>query len=172
MIHDIKKIKLIVSDFDGVLTDGKLFVTSRGESLFCYNAKDIIGFNILGFSDIRSVIITGNNSTLIHNSFKNVVDGIYLNVRNKLHRLKIILSSMNLEFENVAYIGDDWNDFLAMKNCYKICPNNVSDLFSKEMDFICKNRAGEGVAREAIEHILNQKGDYNNVMELYFKAKS
>ena len=102
------KIKYLVMDVDGTLTDGKIYMSASGEAMKAFNIKDGYGIhNMLIPTGIKPVIITGRNSLIVSNRSEELgIKDVYQGVSNKLQQLLDISSSLNC----VAFIGDDIND--------------------------------------------------------------
>jgi 3-deoxy-D-manno-octulosonate 8-phosphate phosphatase (KDO 8-P phosphatase) len=78
-----------------------------------------------------------------------------------------------LSYENVAYIGDDWNDFLAMKDCQiKIAPKNALANFKMTVDYVTENHGGYGAVRDAIEYILKNRNEFEKALESFLDELS
>ena len=115
---DFSKIKLIILDNDGVLTDGKIIYDNNKLESKNFNAKDGLGIKLLQFSDIKLAIITGRNSNVVEQRCDDLqIKLLFQGVRNKLKKTIELLKELNLDWENVAYMGDDWNDFPVMEKC-------------------------------------------------------
>ena len=153
-------IKMIVLDVDGTLTDGKIYMGANGEIMKAFNAHDAIGVRKLKENNITSVIITGRKSNITLNRAKEMnVDFVYQDVINKLPKLKEIAENLNIKYEEIAYIGDDENDFESMMICgLKCCPNDAMDIIKSNCDIISRYNGGAGAVREIIEMIINKNG--------------
>ena len=128
MLKLSSKIKLVVSDFDGVMTDGSLYLDENLNEQKRINFSDIMGIYILMRKGYKFAIITGEDSKILDYLTKkiNVVD-IYKNVRKKDETLKSLMKKYNLKSDEVLYIGDDINDIPAFELVkYKIAPKNAN----------------------------------------------
>jgi 3-deoxy-D-manno-octulosonate 8-phosphate phosphatase (KDO 8-P phosphatase) len=174
-MKDFSKIRLLVCDCDGVLTDGLIIY---GDSAFGadteikhFSAHDGLGFQILRHTDIVPVIITARKSGLLKLRCKDLrIKHLYQKVRNKKQCLEDILKMMGLSYENVAYIGDDWNDFLAMKDCaIRIAPKNATHSFQMTVDYVTELAGGYGAVRDAIEYILKGRGEFELALNKFLE---
>ena len=152
------KIKILVMDVDGTLTDGKVYIGNTGEVFKVFNIKDGYGINnILPISGIEPIIITGRKSKMLQIRCDEIgITEIYQNVSEKLVKLKKVIKNKNLILENVAYIGDDLNDLECMNEIHKSggitsCPADAIDAVKKSVDYICSSNGGEGAVREFID---------------------
>jgi len=173
-MKDLSKIKLLVCDCDGVLTDGLITYDSQSAELKNFCAHDGLGFKLLSHSDIQTAIITGRDSKMLERRCSDLnIKYLYQNVHNKKRCLKELLEKLDISFDNVAYIGDDWNDYLAMQECYfKIAPQNSSDDFKITADYVTQRSGGSGAVREAIEYILKNRKEFEKILMLYFSELS
>ena len=159
---DFSKIKLIILDNDGVLTDGKIIYDNNKTESKNYNAKDGLGIKLLQFSDIKLAIITGRSSDILEKRCNDLqIEFLFQGVRNKLRKTTELLKELNLDWENVAYMGDDWNDFPVMEKCnISAVPADTFDDIKNSANLVTKRNGGEGAVREFIELILKEQGKY------------
>jgi 3-deoxy-D-manno-octulosonate 8-phosphate phosphatase (KDO 8-P phosphatase) len=152
--------KLLVMDVDGTLTDGKIYVGEQGEIFKAFNVKDGYAIHeILPKYNILPVIITGRVSNIVENRAKELgIIHIYQGVKDKLNLIYELTKKLALSFEDLAYIGDDDNDFEAMKVAALVgCPADASENVLKQADFISSKIGGNGAVREFIEWIVKNK---------------
>ena len=162
-----KKIKLIITDVDGVLTDGGVYCNQNEEFLKKFNVKDGMGFQILRESvcaflrnhGIKTVFLTSENSKFAKVRGKKVkADAVYINIPSKEKKLPDICKKFNLTPNQIAYIGDDVNDLEIMKKIgLSACPSDAVSDIKQKSDFICSLKGGEGVFREFSELILKHQ---------------
>lgn len=159
---DLSKIKMIVMDVDGTLTDGKIYVGENGEIFKAFNVKD--GYRLIGIKEygIIPVIITGKKSEILSKRAAELrIDEVHQGVADKLKALNEIIKRYKLNYQNVAYIGDDLNDIDCMKACYvKACPADAAAEVFNIVDYICKHKGGNGAVREFVDLIILQVGNY------------
>lgn len=150
------KIKMLVMDVDGTLTDGKIYMGSDGEVFKAFDVKDGYAIAHLHEVGIIPVIITGRKSKIVENRAKELnIKEVYQGVENKVNKLKEIANNYNISTEKIAYIGDDLNDLSCIKICGLTgCPNNATDKILESVNYICKKKGGDGAIREFINFIL------------------
>ncbi len=152
-------IKMIVMDVDGTLTDGKIYIGNDGECMKVFCAHDAVGVRMLKDFNITPVIITGRESNIVKiraNEMNINSSFVFQGITNKLDKLKEIIRENNLEFENIAYIGDDINDLECFEVCgFTACPNNAVDIIKNKSKYVSNYCSGEGVVRDVIEYIIN-----------------
>lgn len=156
---DTAKIKMIIMDVDGTLTDGKIYMGSDGELIKAFHVKDGLRIKQLPDFGIISVIITGRKSTILEKRIYELeIVESYQGIANKVPVLEELLRKYHLSYENVAYIGDDENDYAPMKLCgLKGCPANAAEPILEMADFVSKHNGGEGAVREFLDFILKDK---------------
>ena len=155
----IKKIKLIATDVDGVLTDGGMYYSSKGDVLKKFHARDGMAVSILKKNTIPTVIITKERNQIVKKwSSKMNIDKLFDGVKNKEEVVSKLCKSYGLSENNIAYIGDDVNDLEILKKTgFAATPKDGNMEVKKIVDYICKNRGGEGVLREICDLIISIK---------------
>ena len=155
----IKKIKLIATDVDGVLTDGGMYYSSKGDVLKKFHARDGMAVSILKKNTIPTVIITKERNQIVKKwSSKMNIDKLFDGVKNKEKVVSKLCKSYGLSENNIAYIGDDVNDLEILKKTgFAATPKDGNMEVKKIVDYICKNRGGEGVLREICDLIISIK---------------
>lgn len=154
-----KKIKLFAIDVDGVLTDGGMYYSKEGEVLKKFNTKDGMGIELLRKNNIIPVIITKEDSKIvIKRAEKLKIKEVYIGIKDKLKIIEKLAKKYNLEFRNIAYIGDDINDLSVLKNVgLSFAPNDATSEIKKIVNHVTLKKGGEGALREAIDFILDRK---------------
>lgn len=172
---DYKKIKLVILDNDGVLTDGRIVYDDNQLESKNFSAKDGLGIRILQQTDIKLAIITGRTSRILEKRCQDLdIKLLFQRVRNKLRKTEELLTNLNLKWENVAYLGDDWNDYPVMKNClFSACPADAFPDIKEKVDLVLTRKGGKGVVREFIEHILKKTDNFEPALhQLLTKLES
>lgn len=154
------KIKLIASDFDGVLTDGGLYVTSEGGSFKKISYKDIMGVSSWLKSGGKFAIISGDTSVMIDVfATKLKIEDVFQGVHffEKREKLEGLINKYNLSPDEVCYVGDDINDIEPLKLAgFGVCPFDANYKVKEIDDIIISNtKGGEGLIREIIDSILD-----------------
>lgn len=150
------KIKLLLSDVDGVMTDGSLIYNKNGEELKVFNVKDGLICSYLKAMNIKIGVITGRSSEIVMQRFSELsFDYIEQNISNKKDCFNKIIKLENLQSSEVAYIGDDTND-IELLSIVGIsgCPQDATDEVKSEVDYVCVQNGGKGAFREFAEYIL------------------
>ncbi len=158
-------IKCIVLDIDGVCTDGKLYFDSEGRVTKCFNTQDGIAIKTaLDHLNIVVAVITGREDLAARTRMEGLgVKDYYAGYYSKYAPLEEIKQKYNFEWEEMAYIGDDWIDLAPMKTVgYPIAVANACKETKEAAKFITTKHGGDGAVREAFEHIfamLGKSGD-------------
>lgn len=154
------KIRLVLFDVDGVLTDGSLYIGPDGEICKCFNAKDGVAIALLQYFKIKVGIISGKASSALDfriNQLK--FDYAITDCNDKLTGLKDIMECESFNFSQVAFVGDDIIDIPVMKEVgLSIAPADAHDLVLKYANHVTSAKGGYGVARESAEFILKTAG--------------
>ena len=154
-----QKIKLIVYDFDGVMTNNKVFVNQNGEEMVQVNRADGLGVSEIKKLGIKQIILSTEKNYVVKSRAKKLkIDCIY-GVKDKKKKLIHYCKENNIQFENVAYIGNDINDKLAMQLVeFSFCPADAHREIKDISRFVFNSKGGDGVIRELFEH-FNVKGE-------------
>lgn len=154
------RIKALIMDVDGSLTDGGLYFTADGDVMKKFNAKDGHGIRyILSEYGIIPVVLTGRESDIVKKRCRDMgVNYLIQGSEDKVRDLKRILNDLYLTTEEVAYFGDDLNDYDAMKMAgMKGCPNDAAEQIKAIADFVSAKKGGDGAAREFIDWLLKDQ---------------
>ena len=152
----MENIKILVMDVDGTLTDGKIYMGNDGEVMKAFDIKDGYAIaNMLPQMNITPVIITGRKSKILENRCRELkITELYQGIDDKISFLEKILQERNLNFEHVAYIGDDLNDLECMQMVNVAgCPADACDKIRNMADYVCTKNGGAGAVREFIEYL-------------------
>ena len=152
----LNKIKILIFDVDGVLTDGYLFYDYQGNQIKRFSVKDGLGIRYLQKAGLNICIVSGGQEDVINNRAKDLnIKHIYCGVKNKKEKVEILQDKFNVKKNNILYLGDDLNDLTVRKSVgLLIAPNNASKKFKKYCDGILKSNGGYGAVRELAERLL------------------
>ena len=153
----LAKIKIVLTDNDGVLTDTGVYYSPKGEELKRFSIRDGMGVERLRkYAGIETIIITGEESGSVKaRAEKLKIKECYLGVKKKEELLKEIVKKNKVDPDQIAFIGDDSNDFELMKLIgFKVTPADGMNFIKEICDYVCENKAGYGAFRELAELIL------------------
>ena len=152
-------IKLVITDVDGVLTDGGMYYSNKGDVMKKFHARDGMGVTLLKKQNIPTIIITKEETKTVKEwSKKMSINHLYDGIQNKSSLLKKITQKYNVQPKNIAFIGDDINDIeLLEKVGFSATPHDGIMETKKICDYVCKNIGGYGAFRELADLILSSK---------------
>ena len=164
-----KKIKLILMDADGVLTEGKIIFYSGGGEAKAFDVKDGVGIKLAQRAGLKIGIITGRTSEAIARRAQELeVEEIHQGAKEKIISYEKILSKHSLHDENVCFIGDDIIDIPVMKRVG--FPAAVADAHEDILPFAIYQtslKGGQGAVREVIDLIIKTQGKWHQVVKKY-----
>ncbi len=168
-MQDLSKIKMLILDVDGVLTDGTLVINSDGSETKFFNSLDGHGIKMWKRSGHDVAILSGRLSEpTTHRAKQLEIEHVFQDCHDKLPKLREFLEQVNLSPEEVAYIGDDIVDLPSMRYVgFSIAVANAVDEVKQHSDFVTTHAGGDGAVREAIEYILKKSGKWQKLMERY-----
>lgn len=150
-------IKMVVTDFDGVLTDNCVYINEDFTMSRKLNFKDIMGVHLLRKNDFQIAIISGEKNSAIETLAKKFkIEEIHQDIRIKIDVLKSLIEKYSLSQDEYVYIGDDVNDLECLNFAkYKITvPHAVEKLKSAEGIQITENDGGDGAFREVADCLI------------------
>ena len=155
-IKKCKKIKLILTDVDGVLTDGCMYYSSKGEELKKFHTRDGMAVELLLQKNIKTIIITKEKSKIVISRAKKIkVFKVYSGVKQKDKILNQICTKFKVTPDETTFIGDDVNDEKIMKLVgLSFAPSDATQTIKNIADIITNTEGGQGVLREVTDKIL------------------
>ena len=153
------KIKLVAFDVDGVMTDGSLTFLEDGREIKTYNAKDGLGVVMLSRAGIITSIITARDNNVVKVRAGQIdIKELYMGQKNKVLALNELCKKYDLDYSQVAYMGDDLPDICVLKEVgLRCCPNDAVKLVKNECNFISNYGGGKGAVRELCDFILKSQ---------------
>jgi YrbI family 3-deoxy-D-manno-octulosonate 8-phosphate phosphatase len=154
-----KKIKVVLTDVDGVLTDGGRYYSEKGEIFKKFHVRDGMGVNLLLRNNIKTIIITKEKSKIVRKWSKDMnISGLLMNIQHKELTLAKICKKFKVTNNEIAFIGDDVNDLKLFKKVgFSATPNDGIEQAKQIVDYVCKTNGGEGAFRELSDIILYSK---------------
>ena len=169
VIKAAKKIKLLVLDVDGVLTDGKLYYGNSGEELKAFNIQDGLGIKLLQQGNIQVGIITGRVSGLLQRRADELgINPVIQGREDKLTALEELLQSTEFDLNEIAFVGDDLPDLAVINKVgLGLTVANASSTLALKADYQTKKSGGDGAVREIAELILVAQDKLTDILEQY-----
>jgi YrbI family 3-deoxy-D-manno-octulosonate 8-phosphate phosphatase len=160
--------KVIVTDVDGCLTDDCFYYLENGDTARKFNVKDGYGVKLLGHIGIEIWALSGEASEAVIRRLRKLgFDEIFLGIDVKLIFLEKVLEKRKLEWNDIYYLGNDFNDIAVGLKCGGFwCPNDAHEIIKTSATVLSKN-GGEGVLREMVESILGEEEVESMYRELY-----
>lgn len=154
-----KKIKIVLTDVDGVLTDGGMYYTKDGDIMKKFHTRDGMGITLLKKQNISTIIITKEKTMMVKQwSKKMKIRELYDGVKQKDLMIEKICKKYELKVDELAYIGDDVNDIELLKKVgLSACPADGIKEVKDICDYVCKTNSGNGAFRELSDLILSNK---------------
>ena len=149
-----------MTDVDGVLTDGGMYYSSKGDIMKKFHARDGMGITLLRKKDLPTVLVTKEKTEIVKQwATKMKVEKLFDGVLNKELVLMNVCKKFNISPKEVAYIGDDVNDIDLLKKVgLSAAPKNSVPKARAVCDYTCKVNGGEGAFRELADLILKNQG--------------
>jgi 3-deoxy-D-manno-octulosonate 8-phosphate phosphatase (KDO 8-P phosphatase) len=155
----LRRITFLLLDVDGVMTDGGIYFSERGDEFKKFNIHDGYGIAKLRQAGVRVGLLTGRSSMLVERRAKELgIEEVRQNLENKVQAYEEIKSKYSLDDKEFAYVGDDEPDLPVMKRVgFAACPADAVASVRCQADFVSKFRGGEGAVREVVELILESR---------------
>lgn len=165
----IKRIKLLILDIDGILTDGRIIYDSKGNELKFFDVQDGFGLVLLKRAGVETVIMTAKKSKVVTRRAKDFnVSHIYQNCFDKLATFEDILKRFDLAPDEVCFVGDDLIDIPVLKRVgFAVSVPNAVDEAKEAAHYITKRHGGRGAVREVCDLILKSQDKWQDIMSRY-----
>ena len=154
-----EKIKLFVYDFDGVMTDNKVYIDQKGNEMVRVNRADGLGIAEIKQLGIKQIIISTETNSVVSTRAKKLDIKCLQGIDNKKNALKDYCREHDIYLDCVAYVGNDINDKDVMEIAgITFCPSDAHESILNISDHVFKAKGGDGVIRELLDLIINIKG--------------
>ncbi len=169
LLQRARRVKLAVFDVDGVLTDGQLHFLADGSEFKSFSTLDGQGIKMLQQAGIQTAIITGRSSSVVARRADNLGIAHVAQGREDKHTaLGELLARLNLDYQDVAYLGDDLPDLAAIRAVsFGVAVANADAFVRQHADAVTSARGGHGAAREFCEFILQARGQLQQIRQAY-----
>jgi len=164
-----KKIKLLIMDVDGVLTDGRIIYTNSGDELKFFDVTDGMGLSLFARAGLKTAILTAKKSRIVLKRSKDMhIDKVYQNAFVKADVIEKILSDFKVSAEEICFIGDDLVDAPVLKKAgFAVAVPSACQEVKDAAHYITKREGGRGAVREVIEIILKAQGKWAGLIKRY-----
>ena len=167
----LEKIRLLLLDVDGVMTDGRIVFDNNGVESKAFDVKDGHGLKLLQRSGIRVGIITGRHSQVVIKRAEELqIDILYQGAKEKIIPYREILDLLDIRPVEVAYVGDDLVDLPILTQVgFSATVADACEDVKPFVHYVCRNRGGRGAVREICDLLLKKTGRWESVTGRYFK---
>ncbi|MEZ3507735.1 MAG: hypothetical protein K1W10_12460 [Lachnospiraceae bacterium] len=169
-MSDWLKIKLLVIDVDGTMTDAGIYYDEHGNELKKFCTKDAAGFFAAHKAGMQVMVLTGRECAATTRRMTEMkVDHLIQNCKDKVAYLTQFMEEHRIGREQMGYLGDDLNDLPAMGLCDFVgCPEDACVEVKERADYVASVKGGHGAVRDIIEYLLRSRGDWEKaVSEIY-----
>ena len=170
MVPDLSKIRLLLLDVDGVMTDGRIIFDNLGNELKAFDVKDGHGLKLVQRAGIRVGIITGRNSQVVARLAEELgINLVYQGVKDKRIPFNDILEQLQLKPEQVAYAGDDLVDLPILRQVgFSATVADAVEEVKPHVHLVTRCCGGRGAVREICDHLLKGAGLWEDVTARYY----
>lgn len=164
------RIKVVILDIDGVLTDGRIILGNYGDELKFFDVQDGLGLVLLRQAGLKTVIISAKKSRINHRRAKEVqIVKIYQNAHDKLKVYEKVLKKFKVAPEEVCFIGDDLLDIPVLSRVgLAVAVKNAVPEAKEKSHYVTQNKGGRGAVREVADFILKAQNKWDQVTQRYF----
>lgn len=161
--------KLVITDIDGVWTDGGMYYDQNGNEWKKFNTSDSAGVLFLKLLDIPLAIITGEDTEIVkRRADKLKIDHLYMGVSDKVAIAEKLCTELEISLEDVAYIGDDLNDMALLRKVgFAATPDSAPSYIKDLVDIVIPAKGGDGAFRKFVESILSRNDKMEEALLKY-----
>ena len=173
ILKQAKKIKLVIFDVDGVLTDGSLFFGDDGQEYKAFYARDGLGIKLLQRTGVEVGVITARNSKLVNHRMENLdIKHLYQGRLDKIAAFNDLINKLGISADETAYAGDDVIDLPVMKKVgLAIAVQDAHPFVKKHAHWITEHNGGRGAARDICELIMEAQGTLEEQLNTFVWIK-
>ncbi len=162
-------IKLLICDVDGVMTDGGLFFGDNGLEYKAFHSRDGLGITMLQRSGIPLAVITARTSDVVSHRMKNLnIDLVFQGQRNKVQAFEELRQKLQLNYTQIAYVGDDLVDLPVMRKAgLSIAVADAHERVKQQADWTTQHKGGHGAVRDVCELLMEAQGTLEEQFAVY-----
>jgi 3-deoxy-D-manno-octulosonate 8-phosphate phosphatase (KDO 8-P phosphatase) len=166
-----RRLRMLIFDVDGVLTDGTLYYADSGEEMKAFNSRDGQGIKLLQAAGVTAAIITSRRSKLVELRAKNLgIVQVRQGVEDKLAAFGELLAASGLSEDQAGFVGDDVVDLPVLRRCgLAMAVADAPEVLKQYVHYVTRAPGGRGAAREACELVLRAQGALDRVLEPYLR---
>ncbi len=165
----LKNIELLLSDVDGVMSDGGIIYDNQGIETKRFNVRDGLGIKLWQRAGYKFGVVTARNSQIVKMRLAELsVDIVRQGRSDKLPVVQEIIADLGLNASQVAYIGDDLPDLPVISTVgLGVAVADAAEEVRSAASLVCKRNGGDGVVREVVEMILKAKKSWEDLIRIY-----
>ena len=169
ILEKARKLKLLILDVDGVLTDGKLFFDDQGKEYKSFHARDGHGIKLLRQTGVEVAVISGRKSQSVELRMKSLgIEHVYQGREDKIGAFEEIVRKMGITNDQVAHVGDDLLDLpIMIRVGLAIAVNDANFAVKERADWCTRTQGGHGAVREVCDLIMQAQGTFAAVLDTY-----
>jgi len=166
-IERARRLRLMLFDVDGVLTDGRLWYGARGEELKAFSAHDGHGMKLLAGAGVRLALLSGRSSAAVTQRAAELgIELVLQGIADKRAAFEALLAQLALEASAAGFMGDELVDLPVLRRCGFACaPGEAPELVRQHAHYVTRAAAGGGAVREVCEFVLRAQGRLDAVLE-------
>lgn len=164
--NNYSKIKYLVIDVDGTLTDAGIYYDENGNELKKFCTKDAAGFFTAHQAGIKIMVLTGRECAATTRRMSEMkVDYLVQNIKDKIAYLDDFIQREKISYEEIGYLGDDLNDLAGMKKAgFAGCPEDACEEIKEICDYVSGVKGGQGAVRDIVSHLLKERGEWESAI--------
>ena len=166
-MNKLDKIKLLIIDVDGTMTDAGIYYDEHGNELKKFCTKDAAGFFAARQTGIQIMVLTGRECAATTRRMQEMkVDYLVQNIKDKVSYLHAFMQEQGLLSEQIGYLGDDLNDLPGMQLCgFAACPADACEEVKERVDYVSTVNGGYGAVRDIISYLLKQRKQWDDAIK-------
>jgi 3-deoxy-D-manno-octulosonate 8-phosphate phosphatase (KDO 8-P phosphatase) len=171
VLEKAKKLKLLILDVDGVLTDGRLFFDNDGNEYKSFHARDGHGIKLLRQTGVEVAVISGRKSNSVALRMKALgIEHVYQGHENKIAAFNELIQKAGVTVEQTAHVGDDLLDLpIMIRVGLAIAVNDANFVVKQHADWCTDLPGGQGAVREVCDFIMQAQGRFDEVLSAYLR---
>lgn len=171
VLEKAKKLKLLILDVDGVLTDGRLFFDNEGTEYKCFHARDGHGIKLLRQTGVQVAVISGRRSNSVELRMKSLgIEHVFQGHENKQNAFAELLEKTGVTPGQAAHVGDDLLDLpIMIRVGLAIAVSDAHYAVKERADWCTDLPGGQGAVREVCDFIMRAQGNFDSVLDAYLK---
>lgn len=164
---DLCKIKYLILDVDGTLTDSGIYYDNDGHEFKKFTTRDYVGVLAAHYLGIKVIIVTGRNSALTQRRADEMhIDYVFQGIRRKSDCIEAFMQEHKITYDNIGYIGDDLNDLASMKPVgFKACPKDACVEIKGICDYVSTIEGGHGVVQDVMRYVLSKMNKWDGFID-------